>query len=183
MKERKIPYPPSRCSLNILSKARQSSKIVYNWAWNHKVAVRTRSVVPLFKTKDGWKNLTPASTAMGLPRWSISDSSSSMLLLINDVMLGILALITDSRCWNGNTYWYGSVYHENDKTYCYANITQSLYPWKKFCKIFRTHFTGQMPIIRTCSKIFTLPSSCCNHIHIFVDISLWSVYNTHPRLL
>lgn len=44
-------------------------------------------------------NLTPASTAIGLPRWSSSDSSSSMLLLINDVILGILALITDSKCW------------------------------------------------------------------------------------
>jgi hypothetical protein len=43
------------------------------------------------------KLLTPASTAIGLPRWSNSDSSSSILLLIVDVILGIRALITDSK--------------------------------------------------------------------------------------
>lgn len=45
------------------------------------------------------KYLTPASTAIGLPRWSSSASSSSILLLIKEVILGILALITDSKCW------------------------------------------------------------------------------------
>lgn len=36
-KRKQSTYPPSRCSLNILSKARQSSKIVYSWAWNRPV--------------------------------------------------------------------------------------------------------------------------------------------------
>jgi hypothetical protein len=46
------------------------------------------------------KKITPGSTATGLPRLSNSLSSSSILLLIVDVMLGICALITDSRCWS-----------------------------------------------------------------------------------
>lgn len=44
------------------------------------------------------KPFTPESIAAGLPRWSNSASSSSMLLLIRDVMPGMRVLITDSKC-------------------------------------------------------------------------------------
>lgn len=97
-------YPPSRCSLNIRSKARQSSKIVYNWACKDKIHsqfIKNIHACPdLTQKKSKYEWPTPASTAMGLPRWSISDSSSSMLLFIKEVILGIRALITASRCWN-----------------------------------------------------------------------------------
>ena len=41
--------------------------------------------------------LTPASTAIGLPSWFISFSSSSIFLFTVDNILGILALITASK--------------------------------------------------------------------------------------
>lgn len=93
-------YPPSKCSLKIRSNARQSSRIVYSWAYNTKSRLQTHNCLGLFIMKLRiYGKLTPASTAIGLPRWSISDSSSSMLLLIKDVILGIRALITDSKCY------------------------------------------------------------------------------------
>ena len=97
----KMFYPPSKCSLKIRSNARQSSKIVYNWAYNIIPQLREAQIATfLQKNYNSFKPLTPASTAIGLPRWSISNSSSSMLLLIKDVILGIRALITDSKCYN-----------------------------------------------------------------------------------
>lgn len=40
-----------------------------------------------------------------------------------------------------------------------------------------------MPIVRTACKIFTLPPSCIDHVHIFIYISLWTINNSNPRKL
>jgi hypothetical protein len=48
-----------------------------------------------------WENVlhTPASPPIGLPSRSNSASISSTVLLIIATILGILALITASKCW------------------------------------------------------------------------------------
>ena len=92
-------YPPSRCSLNILSNARQSSRMRYNWACKR---IAMMSLCPFNSNALQLKisvKITPESEAIGLPRWSISDSSSSIVLFIREVMLGKRDLIAASRCW------------------------------------------------------------------------------------
>lgn len=126
------------------------------------------------------KKLTPASTAMGLPSRSSSASSSSTLLLINEVILGILALITDSKCWDTK---HSNIWAQIKQwSWTFINKTK-FYPWEKFCEVLRTHFTCQVPIVRTCSKVLTFISPCSHHINIPVDICLWTINNTNPWLL
>lgn len=130
------------------------------------------------------KKLTPASTAIGLPRWSISNSSSSMVLFIEDVMLGMRDLITDSKCWRHDR---SLIQLCSPKTHeqraLWIKVHRGFYLGEKFGKIFWTHSTCQVCIIRTRCKVFLLPSSSSNHVNILIDVGLWTVNNSHPRML
>lgn len=128
--------------------------------------------------------LTPASPAIGRPRWSISDSSSSMVLFIKDVMLGMRDLITDSKCWrNGISLKQLYDLIINNQRLIQLQVIRGIYLRQEFCKILWTHFTCQVSIIRTCCKILTLFSPSINHINILIDVSLWTVNNSNPRTL
>lgn len=54
---------------------------------------------------------------------------------------------------------------------------------EKFCKIYWTHFTSQVSIIRTRIKVLLFPSSSINHISVLHYISLGSIHNPHPWML
>jgi hypothetical protein len=84
---------------------------------------------------------TPASEAIGLPRWSISDSSSSIVLFIKDVMLGMRALITASNSWIlETTLDHYTIF--SPQTIEMKRTEEFLNLWKKFSKIFWTHPAG-----------------------------------------
>lgn len=93
-------YPPSRCSLNTLSKARHMSNIVYSCAC---IFGETSSYVEIHHKEDfNFKQeaiFTPPSAAIGRPIRSSSALMSSIVLLIRAMMLGIFCLITTSKCW------------------------------------------------------------------------------------
>ena len=57
------------------------------------------------------------------------------------------------------------------------------YLWEKFCKIFWPQSAMYVCIIRTGGKKFALTKACSIDINISVNISLWAVDNSNPRVL
>lgn len=117
--------------------------------------------------------LTPASPPIGLPSRSNSASISSIVLLIMATILGILALITASKCWMKKMEVHQQLVHAIQIVRAkYITTAKCPHMRQKLSKILCTHFMCQVTIIGTTFKVLLFFSSCCEHVNIFVDISL-----------